>query len=182
MTVSGAILIAAWVVFFTYWWWTSRSAASAETIRQSGGNVGWLVANGVLFAILARWGYHLRAGESILRPAGTAMAVGGAALAAWARHTLGRNWSKDVAIVARQQIISTGAYRYLRHPIYTGFLLMALGTALFVETIGVFLLVSLLAAFLVVKGRQEETLLASAYPREYPEYRRRTAALVPFVY
>lgn len=182
MWIAGTVIGMSWVVYLAYWLLQSMRANRAESIRASGGNAAWLLANVVLFAILARFGYHLRVGSAVLRPAGATVVLAGLVLSIAARRTLARNWSKDVALVAGQELVTTGVYARLRHPIYAGFLLMAAGTALFLETVGVVLLVALLATFLLVKARREEELLAREFPESYPAYRQRTNAIIPFLY
>ncbi|MGE5596148.1 MAG: methyltransferase family protein [Hyphomicrobiales bacterium] len=182
MTVVGAIIIcAAWAAYFAYWFISGRSAAKAETVRRSGGNFAWLAGLVVVVVLLALFGYHLHIAEPVLQPLGVAVTVAGAALSAWARRELGRHWNPNVAIVEGQELVTSGPYRYVRHPIYTGFILMALGSAVFIQEPAVLVIAVLLAASLVAKARDEESLLASHYDA-YAAYRARTAALVPFVY
>ena len=57
------------------------------------------------------------------------MVAAGIAFAVWARHYLGRNWSGTVTVKQDHELIRSGPYRLVRHPIYTGLLLAILGTA-----------------------------------------------------
>lgn len=78
-------------------------------------------------------------------------------------------------------LAQTGAYRFARHPIYGGLILGALGLALISPWAGTFAAAGLLAIVLDLKRRREEIWLAERYP-EYEAYRRRTKALIPFLY
>ena len=79
------------------------------------------------------------------------------------------------------ELIRRGPYRLVRHPIYTGLLVMALGTALDVGQLRCWLALPLMAAAFLIKLRQEEKLLLQHFPQEYPIYKRQVKALVPFV-
>jgi protein-S-isoprenylcysteine O-methyltransferase Ste14 len=99
----------------------------------------------------------------------------------WARVALGGNWSSSAEIKEGQELVQRGPYRYVRYPLYSGILLMALGLVVWFGLIGLlpFLVVFLI---LLIRSRQEESLLTSYFPEAYPEYRRRTKALIPFVF
>jgi len=77
--------------------------------------------------------------------------------------------------------VQGGPYRLLRHPIYTGLVLGSLGLALLSPWAGTFLAVGLLAVVLDLKRRREEVWLLQRYG-DYDAYRRRTKALVPYLY
>ncbi len=101
-------------------------------------------------------------------------------VAVWARVVLGGNWSSRVALKEGHELIERGPYRLVRHPIYSGLLLMILGTAVLAGQVGGF--VALLVCFggFWIKLRQEEVLLTKRLAG-YVEYMARTKALIPFV-
>jgi protein-S-isoprenylcysteine O-methyltransferase Ste14 len=111
--------------------------------------------------------------------AGLIVQAAGTYLAVWARRHLGRNWSGAIAIKVEHQLIRSGPYRLLRHPIYTGLLAMYIGPAIvtgeWLAVVGV--------AFAVLaywrKIRLEEAALDTAFGADYDAYRRATWALVP---
>lgn len=106
----------------------------------------------------------------------------GLVVAIWARTVLGGNWSVGVAFKARHELIQRGPYRYVRHPLYSGILLLALGLAIwFGNLTGVAIFAVMFLGFWI-RSRQEEKLLTRHFPLDYPEYRRRTKALIPFVF
>jgi protein-S-isoprenylcysteine O-methyltransferase Ste14 len=99
----------------------------------------------------------------------------------WSRRTLGGNWSSEVAFKQGHELVKTGPYRFVRHPIYTGLILMCLGTAGEVGQLHSWLGFLLLCAGFWIKLMQEETLLLRHFPDEYPTYQKQVKALVPFV-
>jgi protein-S-isoprenylcysteine O-methyltransferase Ste14 len=106
----------------------------------------------------------------------------GLVVAIWARTILGGNWSAGVAFKARHELVRRGPYRYVRHPLYSGILLLALGLGIwFGNLTGVTIFAVMFVAFWV-RSREEEKLLTRHFPVDYPEYKRRTKALVPFVF
>ena len=111
-----------------------------------------------------------------------AVTVTGLLIALWARWMLGANWSANVVFKERHELIEGGPYRFVRHPIYSGVLLMLLGTMLMWGRLtGVIALVVVIAG-LSVKASLEERLLLKHFPESYARYRRRVrAAVIPFV-
>ena len=103
----------------------------------------------------------------------------GVATSIWARYHLGVYWSARVTLKEGHQLIRSGPYALVRHPIYTGMLLAAAGTALVAgEWRGILAVVLLLAAH-SRKALREEGLLAAEFGNEYSSYRRSTGFLFP---
>lgn len=110
---------------------------------------------------------------------GAFLAVVGIGLTIWARIHLGRQWSATVTIRAEHELIATGPYARLRHPIYTGMLTAMLGTAL---TLGEWrgLLAVLIATIgFSFKAKKEERFLEEEFGPAFEEHRRRTGFLLP---
>lgn len=119
--------------------------------------------------------------NAVLSSVGVVLAVAGMFLLVWARQTLGRNWSQTVSAKQDHELVTSGPYRRLRHPIYTGGLLACIGSAIVVGGPFVFLLL-LLGAIFIWRVGAEDRLLARQFPDEFPGYARRTNALIPFVW
>jgi protein-S-isoprenylcysteine O-methyltransferase Ste14 len=102
-------------------------------------------------------------------------------MAIWSRRTLAGNWSSDVTFKQGHELIQNGPYRFTRHPIYTGILFMALGTAVAGGLLRCWLGFLLFFAALWIKLSQEEALLLRHFPETYPSYRTRVKALIPFI-
>ena len=112
---------------------------------------------------------------------GVIMVAAGLGFAVWARWHLGANWSGTVTVKVRHELIRTGPYRYVRHPIYTGLLLAIAGTAVTLGEWRDAIAFGLALLAFIVKSRIEEHWMGETFA-EYATYRRRTAALLPFVY
>jgi protein-S-isoprenylcysteine O-methyltransferase Ste14 len=103
-------------------------------------------------------------------------------LAIRSRKALGAEWSRDVELKQGHRLVEGGTYRFMRHPIYTGHLLMGLGTAL---ASGLLVAFAALASFVLgfwIKLTQEERLLLRGFPDEYPASKARVKALIPYVF
>jgi protein-S-isoprenylcysteine O-methyltransferase Ste14 len=112
---------------------------------------------------------------------GVAVIFLGLAFAIWARRYLGTNWSGTVTVKENHELIRTGPYALVRHPIYTGILTAILGTAIARgELRGVWGLLICAAGF-VVKLRREERWMRETFGEEYDRYRASVPMLVPFL-
>jgi protein-S-isoprenylcysteine O-methyltransferase Ste14 len=99
----------------------------------------------------------------------------------WARLVLGGNWSGAVTLKKDHELIERGPYRHVRHPIYSGLLLMAFGTAILHGRASEFVFCGLILLGFWFKLRAEEEMLTRHFPDAYPQYRRRVKALIPYV-
>jgi protein-S-isoprenylcysteine O-methyltransferase Ste14 len=112
---------------------------------------------------------------------GAAVTVAGLLFAVWAREHLGSNWSRSVTIKQDHELITTGPYAVVRHPIYTGTLAGFLGMAIAVSQVRGFIAFALIFLVLWVKLRMEEEWMRSQFGETYATYARQTAALVPYL-
>src|SRR5262249_25086174 len=114
-----------------------------------------------------------------LQKTGIALTCTGVALAIWARLILGENWSARVTRKVGHELIRSGPYAYVRHPIYSGLLLATAGTALFIgEWKGLVALVLVFAAE-SFKAKREEQFMLAEFGETYEQYRRETGFLTP---
>lgn len=98
-----------------------------------------------------------------------------------ARHTLGRNWSQVVSAKQEHELITSGPYNVVRHPMYSAGLLACLGAAIVVGGPFVFMLITLLPIFIWRVGA-EDKLMTAQFPSQYPGYMQRTRALIPLIW
>ena len=110
---------------------------------------------------------------------GVALTAAGIALAIWARLTLGRNWSGTVTLKQDHQLIRSGPYRFVRHPIYSGFLLAMAGTAIGYGLLPCLIGFVLTFAGLWAKWQTEEKFMLQQFGAQYLQYRREVKAVVP---
>ena len=114
--------------------------------------------------------------------AGLALTVAGLGLSLWARFYLGRNWSALVEMKQDHQLMRGGPYSIVRHPIYSGFMLATLGTAIaYGEVHGLISFVLILGAW-GYKSRLEEAALIQQFGAEYDRYRQDVKGLIPFIW
>ena len=111
---------------------------------------------------------------------GVAVLLAGVAFAVWARVHLGSNWSGTVTVKEDHELIRTGPYAWVRHPIYTGLIAGLIGTAICSGTLRAALGVAIIATALYVKSRTEERFMLETFPGQYERYREEVPALVPF--
>jgi len=173
----------AWVVY-----WVIMAFTTKRTVER-GGFVGYRLVAGVLVLALIAAGQllHVSARSQLwhtplaLGVATDCIVVAGATFSVWARITLGRNWSAEVTFKQDHELIESGPYALARHPIYTGLIAMALGTAInYGRVVGFGVLVALCGA-LWWKARLEERIMSRHFPDTYAEYKTRVRAIIPFV-
>lgn len=111
---------------------------------------------------------------------GVTLFVAGLGLAVWARIYLGRNWGMPMTKKDEPELVTSGPYRFVRHPIYSGLLLAILGTAL-ATNLYFLIALAVIGAYFVYSATVEERLMTSSFPTVYPNYRARTKMLIPFV-
>lgn len=143
---------------------------------------GWVAAQVVVLGAFAIVAPQTRGdGPSILPVAGVALLALGVIVALWAAVKLGRALTPFPKPVANGRLCREGPYRWVRHPIYAGVLLIAAGWAAWWQSAPAALLLPFVFAFFAFKARAEERWLVAAWP-EYRDYARGTKAIVPFLY
>jgi protein-S-isoprenylcysteine O-methyltransferase Ste14 len=181
------LILIMWLVWAAYWWLAAYGAKSTDRREPVGSRLlhvlplllaGWLLwAERVPGAFLnepmfpwAPWTFWT----------GALITAAGLGFAIWARVYLGRNWSGTVTIKQDHELIVSGPYAIVRHPIYTGLLLAMIGTAMARgQWRGLFAVLIAWAA-LWRKLRVEERWMTERFGQKYEVYRRRVPALLPF--
>ncbi len=175
-----------WLGFGIYWAVSARQSRATETTEANWFRAlrfGILVTTFVF--LLAPWlGFsllNLRAypDSFAVRWIGVVLTTAGIGLAISARRHLGKNWSDKVELKVDHQLIRSGPYAYLRHPIYSGVLLGVAGTALAIGMVRGGLAFCLLLSSYAIKARKEETVLAGKFGDEFREHMRNTGFLFP---
>lgn len=113
---------------------------------------------------------------------GAGITVGGLLFAVWARLHLGSNWSRSVTIKEDHELITTGPYALVRHPIYTGILAGFVGTAIALSQVRGVIAFVLVFLALWSKLRMEEEWMSSQFGETYATYAHQTTALVPYLF
>ena len=186
MPSYGKIIIGCWLAFIGYWL-VSAFTVKATAERRSFVSMLWyrvpLIIGGIMVGTFG-WRYPmsllLTPDSEATRYAGAYVCVAGLAIAIWARWTLGSNWSSDVAFKQDHQLVKRGPYRLVRHPIYTGVLLMCSAPGIQFGRLHFWLGFIIIGVGLWIKLKQEESIMLKHFP-EYSDYRKQVKALVPFV-
>jgi protein-S-isoprenylcysteine O-methyltransferase Ste14 len=182
MRVAALLLF----VFSVYWSIAARNSAptkSAESIWSR--QLHLILVNGAILLLLFSVPVLTRRflpANHVIEIAGLIIEAAFFLLAVWARVYLGSNWSGEVRIAAEHQLIRSGPYKLVRHPIYTGVLGAYFGIALVSGEIHapIALVIVLLAYWR--KIRLEEQVLSQTFGADFDNYRRGTWALVPLLY
>jgi protein-S-isoprenylcysteine O-methyltransferase Ste14 len=184
MTVYIAIIGLCWVVFLISW------AIFAMTFGSSGRNYytpgGRAIRLLFVVAIFLAVGY----GRTLtLRPfgeltldvaaAGAALCIVGLAFAIWARVALGRSWGMPMTQHEDPDLVTSGPYRFVRHPIYTGLSAMMIGTALVHPLAALPCLC--MVGYSVFSAFREERDMERRFPGAYSDYKKSSKMLVPFL-
>ena len=184
--VAMRLAVALLFAFSVYWSIAARDSAPTKTSESkwSRGLHLTLVNGGVLLLILPVPGLTRR-----FLPVGNFLVVAGLIieaafilLAVWARRSLGSNWSGEVRVATGHQLIRSGPYRYIRHPIYTAVLGMYCGVALVSGEIHAPIALVIVALAYWRKIRMEERAMSETFGAGHEAYRRETWALVPFLF
>jgi protein-S-isoprenylcysteine O-methyltransferase Ste14 len=175
-----------WLALGVYWFLT---AMRSKRVRRRENRVATWLRIGLLVAafefLFSHWGRIGFLGRRFVPDvpavamAGVALTALGVGLAFWARYTLGGNWSGAVTLKEGHELIRTGPYASIRHPIYTGIQLGLAGTML---AVGQWRGVVAFAAIVVAqyfKARKEEAWLAGEFGAVFEEHRSRTGMFFP---
>jgi len=189
MTIFQWIIPTLWILFLVYW------GISALGAKRSFGTTAWwrqsLLRGGVAVVALAALyvagaGHALRAVQAyqaqsqLLGAIGAVLVLIGVGLAIYARIHLGRNWGMPMSRKEEPELVTGGAYAFVRHPIYTGIILAMLGSAVGESVIWALPLI-LFAPYFLYSARREEELMREQFPVQYSDYMRRTKMILPFL-
>lgn len=181
------LIIFSWSLFALYWLLTAFAAkrpSKQEDRRARLVYVAYMVVGFLLirdsappvldflnqrFVPDARWIAWLGAG----------LTLSGVLFAIWARATIGRNWSAEVQIKQDHQLVRSGPYAHIRHPIYTGILTAVLGSALAIGEYHALLGMLVLAIGFARKAKKEESFLAAQFGPAFAEHQRHTGFFLP---
>lgn len=190
MTINIWLISALWVVFAVYWavsaFSAKRTVGARTAWQQRAIRLGLIVLIVVVVRIPAvRHGLFESAQAQIAgnRPiawVGVALCAVGIGLAIWARAYLGRNWGMPMSRKENPELVTTGPYAFVRHPIYSGILLAMLGSTFGMNAAWAMALI-VFGAYFIYSARREEQLMTEQFPEQYPAYARRTKMLLPFV-
>jgi protein-S-isoprenylcysteine O-methyltransferase Ste14 len=181
MKVVDIVILVGWLAFWVYW--------LSASVGVKAGRTGWTRFAGfrvaVFLVLLLLVRLRVFKGHAVVSnpwPEGVGLAIFvlGLALAVWARLYIGRNWGTPMSKKDDPELVTTGPYHTIRHPIYSGIILGMIGTAIAVSWYW-FIAVAAIGAYFLYSAVNEERYLAQQFPAAYPDYKRSTKMLVPFV-
>ena len=185
---SASVFSLMWLAWAVYWWALSKRVKATSRREPVGRRLLHIVP--LVVAVVLLWVPRLPLpvlGEAFLPWSlpvywfGAALTAAGLLFAVWARVHIGRNWSGIVTIKEGHELITSGPYALVRHPIYTGLSLAFIGSAVARgEWRGVLAVVLVVWSFWV-KLKFEERWMRQQFGQAYDEYSRRVPALVPFL-
>ena len=183
MQVLDGVFLAGWVGFWLYWLAAASGAKRRIPQTRSLSAVGLRIGILVLVLLLLRTRLLRNAGAldmPILQGIGLVLFAAGLGLAVWARLYLGRNWGMPMSEKEDPELVTTGPYHFIRHPIYSGVVLAMIGTGL---AIGLYWLVAAAGtgAYFIYSATMEERTMARLFPSTFPPYKRSTRMLIPFL-
>jgi protein-S-isoprenylcysteine O-methyltransferase Ste14 len=196
MAIFSILPLIFWIILWFYWfisafranksvrpgfWWRSFGIRLVILIivlfAIYGGHGGGL---GHFFSVLSNRWVVTTSGNLLLSAIGVILCGAGIAFAIWARVYLGKNWGMPMTLREKPELVTSGPYKFVRHPIYSGFLLGMFGTALADGAIWILILV-LAGIYFIYSAKTEEKMMMEQFPNEYPEYKKRTKMLIPFL-
>ncbi len=178
-----------WIAFFIYWQIKAANTKTTQRLEPAASRILRVFIQLIAIVLLSihriplPWLY-LQLWPVGLLPfwLGAAVTIAGLLFAVWARVHLGRNWSRSVTIKQDHELINTGPYAVVRHPIYTGILTGLLGTAIALSQVRGIIAFALFFIAFWIKLRMEEEWMRSQFGEAYATYARETAALVPYLF
>src|SRR5579864_9172449 len=177
-----------WIVFLLYWQIKAANTKSTQRLEPAASRILRVFIFLIAIVLLSTTRIPLRWLYQQLWPAGllpfwlgAGVTIAGLLFAIWAREHLGSNWSRSVTIKQGHELITTGPYAVVRHPIYTGILTGFLGMAIAISQVRGFIVVVLIFVVFWLKLRMEEAWMRSQFGETYAGYARQTAALVPYI-
>jgi protein-S-isoprenylcysteine O-methyltransferase Ste14 len=183
-----SIIAGLWLVFVAYWVVAAVGAKRNASRHVWRGGIGLRLVLILLIASVLRSSPSLReflaetqraaSHSDTLSWTGVALCVLGFGLAISARWYLGRNWGMPMSRKEQPELVTSGPYAYIRHPIYTGLILAMLGSGISVNVFWVLMLIPV-GAYFILSARQEESAMLQQFPEQYAAYMARTGMLVP---
>jgi protein-S-isoprenylcysteine O-methyltransferase Ste14 len=188
MVIPYELIGGCWILFWLYWLISAIGAkknARPNIRRFAGIRIGIFILALVLVHVSiikghAIGGTYFAHNNGILAGIGFVLLLSGLSFAIWARVHLGKNWGMPMTLKQDPELVTSGPYRFVRHPIYSGILLAVLGSAL---TGGLYWLIILvvLSVYFVYSAYEEEKIMLRQFPTTYPAYKDKTKMLIPFV-
>jgi len=175
------LALSAWAMFAIVW--VSGAFLVKRTIQREAmvAQVGQVLLWGTAFTLLVIFPVHPSARDQ-LQWVGLPLTLGGLGFAIWARFHLGRNWSALATIKHDHELVTSGPYGLVRHPIYTGLIGAAVGSVLVFQHLPGVVATLMILVGVVIKIRVEERIMRERFGSVYEVYTREVKSLIPWVW
>jgi protein-S-isoprenylcysteine O-methyltransferase Ste14 len=182
MVAADIVIVVVWLAFWVYW---LVSAVNTKSANPSGRGAYMATRVVLIIAVFLLMRLHVFRARVLpdtpwLLALGLLLFFGGLGLAVWARVYIGRNWGTPMSQKDNPDLVTTGPYRRIRHPIYTGIIAAMIGTAL-ATTLAWLAVAVILGGYFIFSASREEKYMASQFPATYPAYKRSTKMLIPYI-
>ena len=186
--VYASIIGALWLVLIIYW--IISAFKSKKNVSRYNYRFWWfrlgliavlLIVNKLLNGNNTNFDFNIAIHNPVVKTIGLVIFLAGFGLAIWARRYIGRNWGMPMSVKAEPELVTTGPYRYVRHPIYSGLMLAIAGTALAISLYWVIILIAA-SIYFSYSAKKEEAYLTKEFPKNYPSYKKSTKMLIPFIF
>jgi protein-S-isoprenylcysteine O-methyltransferase Ste14 len=176
------VFVVGWAAFWLYW------LVAAFSMKR--GRVPWsrelgirvvIVVLGVLLIHSGVLRHHAVNSDPWRTVLGLFLFALGLGFAIWARVHIGRNWGTPMTQKDDPELVTSGPYHLVRHPIYTGILVAGAGTAVALSWLWL-IAVILAGVYFVYAATVEERYMTEQFPDTYPAYKAATKMLLPFVF
>ena len=175
-----------WLVFLLYWFVSARKLKAVKQREAYGQRVAQIVfMAGAYVLMFDDWfvrGWlreRFLPDSAVIGAIGTAITAGGIAFAIWARWHLGENWSAMVTLKEGHELIRSGPYRRIRHPIYTGMLVGFAGTAMAQGEYRGLIALGIAVTNFYLKAKREERFLTREFGEKFQEHSKQTGMFLP---
>lgn len=187
-SMYSALIAVIWFIFLVYW--AISAFNTKRTVYREKSLPRMIVALFMIIAVLFLvrsdllgdfFQYRIFPGNDLWAIIGTILTAAGIFFAIWARVHIGRNWSGTVTLKENHELVQSGPYKIVRHPIYTGVILAFLGTAVAIGFVSALLATLICFIGFWIKLKQEERLMMKQFPKQYPQYKKKVKSLIPCV-
>ena len=190
MIIIAVLITVCWLIFFIFWLITAFSTKKTIKKQSIKSRVFYKISviiayffilEGINNKQLGYLNFSVIPSVTFTITLGLIITILGLVIAIWARVSLGTNWSGNITFKENHKLVKKGPYKFVRHPIYTGILLMSLGTVISIGTLASVIGLAILFISFWIKLKQEEKLMIEHFKKDYIYYKKATRALIPYL-
>lgn len=173
-----------WVISWIYWIYEASKSKRTLSFRIKRGIFFRVLILLFVIVVIAALKSNVVISEPHTLPLkiiGTILFILGVYLSVWARRYIGINWGMPMSLKENPELITTGPYKHIRHPIYSGIMLATLGTALAVNYWWLILLL-LAGSYFIYSAFTEEKDMKKQFPHKYEDYIKSSKMLIPYIF